>query len=254
MAASGFSIETGFPCEQTSSVEWGTYFAADPYSESRNLPTGNVPNTQLPYAVQTQPTFIQQPVPLTVLISRLNLRFMKLRESCPKKQLEELQSFYVLKSAEMESERFASLSSPVSNQCMQGSTNNYFDIEHQALIDRIEHSLNMCEQLATKPTMQGVPASAKQTIRSNSTNSSVAIRIMTNWFERNGEHPYPSYETAEVMAKAGGISVEQVKKWFANKRRRHGITKHITEIAKRRKRSRTVSKDDILFSGCINND
>lgn len=176
---------------------------------------------------------------------------MQLRDTCPKKQIEELQSFYVLKSAELESERFSSLSSPVSNQCMRDSTNNYFDIQHHAFIDRIEKSLNVYEKTATEPSTESVPeVSRMQTVKSTSTNP-IAIRIMTNWFERNREHPYPSYDTAEVMAKAGGISVEQVKKWFANKRRRHGLTKHITEIAKRRKRSRTVSKDDILFSGCL---
>jgi hypothetical protein len=38
----------------------------------------------------------------------------------------------------------------------------------------------------------------------------MAIRIMESWYERNHDHPYPSYDTAEVMARSGGVTVEQV--------------------------------------------
>ena len=65
--------------------------------------------------------------------------------------------------------------------------------------------------------------------------SAVAVRVMQNWYDRNSEHPYPSHDTCAVMAQAGGITVEQVKKWFANKRLRNGQTKSIKEIARRRK-------------------
>lgn len=71
----------------------------------------------------------------------------------------------------------------------------------------------------------------------------VATQIMTNWYERNKEHPYPSYETAEVMATAGNVTVEQVKKWFANRRRRAGNTKSLQAVAQRRLRARKESCD-----------
>ncbi len=58
---------------------------------------------------------------------------------------------------------------------------------------------------------------------------------MQTWYDRNSEHPYPSYDTSEVMAKAGGGTIEQVKKWFANRRKRSNNTKSLCEIAKRRK-------------------
>jgi hypothetical protein len=64
----------------------------------------------------------------------------------------------------------------------------------------------------------------------------VATRVMMRWYTQNAEHPYPSYETAEVMAKAGGVTVEQVKKWFANQRLRRRNTKSLSEIARRRKK------------------
>lgn len=80
----------------------------------------------------------------------------------------------------------------------------------------------------------------------------IAVRIMTAWYNNNSEHPYPSYESAQVMATAGDITVDQVKKWFANRRRRSNNTKPMKEIAQRRKvtkRSRcSMDNDDILFT------
>ena len=55
--------------------------------------------------------------------------------------------------------------------------------------------------------------------------NALAVRIMNNWYERNQNNPYPSNDTAEVIAKAGNITVEQVRKWFANKRMRSANTK-----------------------------
>lgn len=199
-------------------------------------------------------------MPLSVHVSMLNLRFMKLIDRMVKAQVQELQNFYYTKSAELETERFTSLVSSGANQYMQYSVNSYYDQQHLSLIGRVEESLNLIEthlidnqKLKMKKqedTQKVQPPGPHKPVCSPASTSKVAIRIMTNWYERNSEHPYPSYETAEVMAKAGGITVEQVKKWFANRRLRLGHTKHITQIAKRRKRSRTVSKDDILLSGC----
>ena len=68
----------------------------------------------------------------------------------------------------------------------------------------------------------------------------MAIRIMKTWYQRNIRHPYPSQDTAEFFAKAGGITVEQVKKWFANKRMRSGNTKSLHEIALLRRKLSSV--------------
>ena len=73
--------------------------------------------------------------------------------------------------------------------------------------------------------------------------SVLAVRVMQSWYDRNAEHPYPSHDTCTVMAQAGGITVEQVKKWFANKRLRNGQTKSIKEIARRRKLPLDVHAD-----------
>lgn len=212
---------------------------------------------QLQYGVpNSTPQTCSQIMPLTVRISHLNLRLMKLLKTKAKHQVHELQNFYYLKSAELESDRFGSLNSTNGNPWMQTSTNDYFDHQHHYLIKRVEQSLAVIdEQLnaSNKHTKESGTDVTLQTppLAKTSSINPVALRILTNWYDRNSEHPYPSYETAEVMAKAGNITVEQVKKWFANRRLRLGDTKHITDIAKRRKRARTVSKDDLFLEGSI---
>ena len=47
-----------------------------------------------------------------------------------------------------------------------------------------------------------------------------AVRMMEEWYATNYEHPYPNVFVVEDFAKSGGITNEQVKKWFANKRNR----------------------------------
>lgn len=196
------------------------------------------------------------PMPLTVRISVLNLQFMKLLNCKVKQQVTELQKYYFLTSSDIETSRYSALQS--ANHYMQISVNSHYDQQHHDLITKTEYSLSLIEQRIVQTKQEHVekhdtatnsPVPDTRKLPKTTASNTIAHRIMNNWYERNKEHPYPSYDTAEIMAKAGGITVEQVKKWFANKRLRHGNTKHITEIAKRRKRSRTVSTDDVLFSG-----
>jgi hypothetical protein len=177
-------------------------------------------------------------VPVTVRASQVSLRFLKLG-AC---KIRQLQGFYVHTSFELESARFSALSAAANNAWLTSSINAQYDQQHHALLDRVEQSLCLVEQReAERPTKSTPPTSPKI--------GSIAIRIMTAWYERNSEHPYPSYEACEVMAKAGKITVEQVKKWFSNRRQRLGNTKLLCQIAARRKRTRTMSQDDILLEG-----
>ena len=71
----------------------------------------------------------------------------------------------------------------------------------------------------------------------------VASRILSSWYERHLEHPYPDHVTLQVLSETGGVTVEQVQKWFSNRRMRDKNTKSLTEIAARRKR--VVTDDDV---------
>jgi hypothetical protein len=63
-----------------------------------------------------------------------------------------------------------------------------------------------------------------------------AVEVMNKWFKEHLKHPYPSQEMAEQIAKNCNITMDQVKKWFANKRMRTRNTKSLHEIALARRR------------------
>ena len=174
----------------------------------------------------------------------------------------ELEQMYREQAAELESQRYHALCTPrgLSTVCVSV----YYDQQHQDLISRIQHSLQLLEQnskeqlqkprkcqpsvnkrataTAAKPVCNSDAESKPDNQRKHNKFkplNSVAVRILSSWYQRNKEHPYPSHETCEVMGKASNISVEQVKKWFSNRRMREGNTKHLSQIAARRKRVRS---------------
>ena len=199
--------------------------------------------------------------PVSVRVGILQMHFM-MQSAKSKMRVAELQQFYRLQAAQLESDRYAALCHAHTTPWLVPNINSYYDQQHHALIDRVEKSLHLMESPGTttsnkrKAESQMIdsmpmkhrspsvsPLSDKPPVIQTSTRTSpvlnaVAVRIMTNWYERNSEHPYPSYATAEVIAKAGDISVEQVKKWFANRRMRGRNTKSLTQIAQRRQKSK----------------
>ena len=65
--------------------------------------------------------------------------------------------------------------------------------------------------------------------------SRLAKRIMKRFYERNVEHPYPTSSTCVIIAQATGQDLDQIKKWFNNRRRRDKKTKSFTQIKVARK-------------------
>ncbi len=47
-----------------------------------------------------------------------------------------------------------------------------------------------------------------------------AVELMTQWYDRNYADPYPTFRDCEILASNGNITIEQVKQWFVNVRRR----------------------------------
>jgi transcriptional regulator with XRE-family HTH domain len=183
-------------------------------------------------------------LPLTTRVGLL--QYQLLSQDQPS---QELQRDYQLQSARLESRRLVCLQEASSTPWMHPLINAQYDQQHHSLIDQVEQRLKKmpvspsCTSpisgLSTSnPASQHTPPAPRKISRTGRRDrlGSVATKVMASWYEKNREHPYPSYETAEVIAKAGGATVEQVKKWFANKRRRESNTKTLTEIARRRKR------------------
>ncbi|KAK3089615.1 hypothetical protein FSP39_005066 [Pinctada imbricata] len=50
-------------------------------------------------------------------------------------------------------------------------------------------------------------------------------KILNEWYNDHSDHPYPDNNAKQTLAEKAGISEEQVKSWFANKRSRAQNTK-----------------------------
>ena len=195
-------------------------------------------------------------IPLAIRCARLHVSLQNILKS-DKERAEHLLQFYKIQSARIESDRVINLCKSTDAPTVLPIVNQYFDMQQHALIDNIEMQIHclLHQFLATTSSVKQDTAVLKNR-RSPSTSTtasdknnildilnrctennqhqkkskpnplnSLAVRIMNNWYERNHQNPYPSNETAEVIGKAGNITAEQVKKWFANKRMRSSNTK-----------------------------
>lgn len=212
-------------------------------------------------------------VPVSVRVALLHSRLLLLETyAAMSMSATKLRHFYSVQAAQLECGRHQALVATAMSPWQVAGINSYYDYEHHGLMDRVEQSLQLLETKSAKPhkcpslpetppttcgpsppAPSGPSPPATHAARfsrpSISPLNPLASRIMANWYERNKEHPYPSYDTAEVLAKAGNISVEQVKRWFANRRLRQGNTKTLSEVAERRKRTRTGSSEVFLSEG-----
>lgn len=225
---------------------------------SASIPT-SASTVELQYPVGTN----SLPIDLRQKMLQLHLFSLKAKQ---REMGHELYYFYGLQANKLEGERTAELLQQQSFPWMLTSINCYYDIQHHSLIDRVEQSLKLLQgktatpvdtsqvetinsfnnppQLPTQPLQAQDMTTEKRKIKAPrnakarfvSIFNPAALRIMTNWYERNKDYPYPSNETCEVIAKAGSIGIQQVKKWFSNKRTRDNNTKHLTDIANARHR------------------
>ena len=209
-------------------------------------------------------------MPVSVAAGLLQVRLLTLEQQLGE-LVAPLHQFYRLQSSQVETEHYAALR--MATPSYRLAIAQYYDGLHYSLISRVSQSLSLLEQKHIQPlpvsntpsTLFATPISIASTSASvyqqpppcrnqqpspvnpaipcgykkrmaPSPLHDVAVRIMTAWYDQHMEHPYPSYAACEVMANSGKITVEQVKKWFANRRRRENNTKTLTEIARRRKR------------------
>lgn len=65
---------------------------------------------------------------------------------------------------------------------------------------------------------------------------------MQSWYDSHTHNPYPSKEEKKLLAAMGGISVPQVKSWFANKRNRSNNTRPKVEKKKMEQKLLNICK------------
>ena len=185
-------------------------------------------------------------IPLSARSGMLQVALMHLEKS-HRSKASELQRFYQIQSAKIEADRVSQLCNIRHVPSVLTIVNQYYDVQHHALIDNIDlqvrclryqfsasastaKSESSNKENVTQPAKKEAKAIKQRKGKPKPLNDQ-AVRIMTNWYERHIEHPYPNASAAEVLAKTGNITVEQVKKWFANKRMRSANTKPQREMA-----------------------
>ena len=194
-------------------------------------------------------------LPVTVRVSQINMRFLQLSShGVTRNQAFQLQSFYVQTSAQLESVRLTALGNVHGNSWLLNSVNAQYDLQHHGLLDRVEQSLKLVENKVTNP---GAKITNPETLAKVVTKrpgkpgtiTSDAVCVMTSWYDQHADHPYPTRTELSVMAETCGISAEQVRKWFYNRRQRLGNVKTMGQIINQRKRARIEDQDDILLEG-----
>ena len=203
----------------------------------------NVLPLSLIQAATSHDTLPPSLVPLSIRSEMLLTKLLSL-EKTHKTKTDHLHLFFQLQAARIESDRANHLCGSIQTPNLLPAVNQYFDMQYHALIDNIELQIHCLQyQFSPRNSMSSLSSStchndqnlqpldgkpARHYQRQKKTKppplNKLAIRIMTNWYERNIHHPYPCNESAEIMANAGNITAEQVKKWFANKRMRNANT------------------------------
>ena len=168
----------------------------------------------------------------------LQAKFSSLQSKYPE-EIRKLSSFYRCQSAEIETERFKHLHGgdtiPAS---YRNYLNDYYDDQLHRIMNRVEKSV----KILSDAKQETVLPPNRIYLRSRPLLSRKAVTMMDEWYTRNFEHPYPSQSAIDALAKAGEITVEQVKKWFANKRNRSKNTKPQPEIANMKRKRQFSSR------------
>lgn len=156
---------------------------------------------------------------------QLQSRFSKLEANFPR-DITQLSSFYRYQAALVETERFRTLHEDCYSADYKKSLNLHYDTQLHQIMDRVERSVTLLEDKDKQ---------ACRVVKPRPLLSKRAVKLMEDWYKEHLEHPYPNSSAIEELAEAGKISIEQVKKWFANKRNRSNNTRTLTEIAKKKR-------------------
>ena len=78
-----------------------------------------------------------------------------------------------------------------------------------------------------------------------------AVELMTQWYDRNYTDPYPTFRDCEILASNGNITIEQVKQWFVNVRRRtqNQFRKQRTSYNSKRKLTESCENEQEIEPG-----
>lgn len=143
------------------------------------------------------------------------------------KQVIELKEFYKTHCLSIENERNEAIQELKENNLLsvsqyQRALNRlhvHHDQQRMHLTNRVTASLQLLK--ISMPSSCEVSSSKGKNRQLNTR----AVEIMTSWYEQHIDSPYPTDEEKQALADLGGLTVSQVKAWFANKRNRTHNTK-----------------------------
>ena len=165
----------------------------------------------------------------------LHERFSALQESSSD-EVRQLSGFYRYQSALIETERFRTLHECNYPLSYKDTVNKHYDDKLHSVMDRVEQSIVLLENANKENKYLTKGGKPRPHLNKE------AVKIMEEWFEQNLDHPYPTGATYDMLALRGNVGVEQVKKWFANKRNRTHNTRTLTEIAMKKRKLNLLSK------------
>ena len=167
---------------------------------------------------------------------KLHERFNALQESSPD-EVRQLSGFYRYQSALIETERFRTLHESKYPLSYKDTVNQHFDDKLHSVVDRVEQSIILLENANKENKLSNKGGKPRPHLNKE------AVKIFEEWYQQNLDHPYPTSAVYDLLALKGGVSVEQVKKWFANKRNRAHNTRTLTEIAMKKRKLNVFSKE-----------
>ena len=166
--------------------------------------------------------------PALVAIQEVNLQ-SEFQQIIPtgNSKIFELQNFYNSQCASIEKERNEEIEQLKEENVMGLSAYQrkmekiHLDHDQQRmhLTNRVTASLELLKMSIPVPNLGESNRSRSRQLNSR------AVALMTDWYERHIDSPYPSEEEKMMLAEQGNLTLSQVKAWFANKRNRTSNTK-----------------------------
>ena len=124
---------------------------------------------------------------------------------------QEVEEFYQQQTRLIDIERHNILRQMSYDKMSSASINGYYNRKLLSILESVDEKLSELEKRKIK---------SKQSQKKSRLLPKAAVKILESWYQDNLSNPYPSREVTLSMAAEGGITVEQIRKWFANKRNR----------------------------------
>ena len=124
---------------------------------------------------------------------------------------QEVEEFYQQQTTIIDIERHNILRQMAYDKISSASINGYYNRKLLSILENVDEKLFELEKRKIK---------SKQSQKKSRLLPKAAVKILESWYQENLSNPYPSREVTLSMAAEGGITVEQIRKWFANKRNR----------------------------------